>query len=154
MTAVEYKTEFSIWAISASPLVVTTPIMNCSAVDSCVPWISDLQREILFNEDVIAVNQDVTPQGRPVHDGDLTVWTRTLTGGDVAVALYNENDASMKIGFDLNTIKIDPDSKPCVRDLWAHEDATDDLHDDGTFGPIDVEAHETKMYRVGSSVCA
>ena len=31
MTATEYKTEFSIWAISASPLVVTTPIMNCSA---------------------------------------------------------------------------------------------------------------------------
>merc|ERR1719262_2068129 len=31
MTADEYKTEFSMWAISASPLVVTTPIMNCSA---------------------------------------------------------------------------------------------------------------------------
>lgn len=31
MTAGEYKTEFSMWAISASPLVVTTPIMNCSA---------------------------------------------------------------------------------------------------------------------------
>ena len=30
MTDIEYKTEFSMWAISASPLVVTTPIMNCS----------------------------------------------------------------------------------------------------------------------------
>ncbi len=30
MTATEYKTEFSMWAIAASPLTVTTPIMNCS----------------------------------------------------------------------------------------------------------------------------
>merc|ERR1719410_1699373 len=30
MTATEYKTEFSMWAINASPLVVTTPIMNCT----------------------------------------------------------------------------------------------------------------------------
>lgn len=30
MTAVEYHAEFSMWAISASPLVVTTPIMNCT----------------------------------------------------------------------------------------------------------------------------
>jgi alpha-galactosidase len=31
LTAPEYRTEFSMWAISASPMVVTTPIMNCSA---------------------------------------------------------------------------------------------------------------------------
>jgi hypothetical protein len=30
MTAIEYMTEFSMWAIAASPLVVTTPIMNCT----------------------------------------------------------------------------------------------------------------------------
>ena len=30
MTATEYKTEFTMWAISASPLTVTTPIMNCT----------------------------------------------------------------------------------------------------------------------------
>ena len=30
MTAEEYMTEFSMWAIAASPLTVTTPIMNCS----------------------------------------------------------------------------------------------------------------------------
>jgi hypothetical protein len=29
--AEEYMTEFSMWAISASPLTVTTPIMNCTS---------------------------------------------------------------------------------------------------------------------------
>ena len=180
MTSTEYKTEFSMWAISASPLVVTTPIMNCSAgyassspaghwgaplgveqectialkaqashasckvgesygcydgnktmwtdkgcrgtfvVDgatvvcdidgtgrhycgpvTCTPWISDLQHEILFNTEVIAINQQVTPQGRPIKDGDLRVWARGLSDGDVAVALYNEDDKATQIGFDV-----------------------------------------------------
>lgn len=72
-TATECKTEFSMWAIFASPLVVTTPIVNCSKTDQikgkftpgkCVPSITDLQKEILLNKEVIAINQDVTPAGR------------------------------------------------------------------------------------------
>ena len=27
---------------------------------------TDLQKEILFNDGVIAINQDVTPQGKPI----------------------------------------------------------------------------------------
>jgi hypothetical protein len=37
MTAVEYQTEFSMWAISASPLTVTTPVMNCTADSAPTP---------------------------------------------------------------------------------------------------------------------
>ena len=33
LTPAEYRTEFSMWAILASPLVVTTPILNCSSTD-------------------------------------------------------------------------------------------------------------------------
>jgi alpha-galactosidase len=73
MTRTEYMTEFSMWAIFASPLTVTTPILNCSKTDQingnytpgkCVPSITDLQKEILLNTEVIAINQDVTPAGR------------------------------------------------------------------------------------------
>jgi hypothetical protein len=250
MTAVEYRTEFSMWAISASPLVVTTPIMNCSAgyaasvpdprwggdsgngngngngkshggndkdkgsgqcrivlktqsskatcelgqtfgcyddhgrnhsmwtdggcrgtflvngatvmcdVDGsgrhfcgpveCTPWISDLQKDILFNTDVIGINQDVTPQGRPVRDGDLTVWARKLTGGDVAVALYNEEDAAQKIGFSLAAVGWGAAAGgACVRDLWAHADVSGKLdRGTGKFAPEEVAPHEAKVYRV------
>ena len=75
MTSLEYKTEFSMWAIAASPLVVTTPIMKCNKGNegvTCAPTITDLQREILLNKEVLEINQDVTPQGRPVvGDGNL-----------------------------------------------------------------------------------
>jgi len=254
MTEIEYKTEFTMWAISASPLVVTTPIMNCSAgyvsnkphqdwaepledsssssctitmkkqfsdsectldvsygcfdgnrtmwtdhgcrgqfvVDGatvlcdtdgegrhycgtltrvvvvrrqkltlffhnkigqvkCIPWISELQREILFNQEVIAINQDSTPQGRPIKDDDLTVWSRHLTGGDVAVALYNEDDDMKKLAFDTSEIGFDvsSSSKVCVRDLWAHKDVSDKLSG-STFGPVLVEPHQSLVYRVSA----
>jgi hypothetical protein len=45
MTDIEYKTEFSMWAISASPIQVTTRIMNCTNTSgpvTCSGWISDL----------------------------------------------------------------------------------------------------------------
>ena len=146
MTAEEYRTEFAMWAISASPLVVTTPIMNCTSADSvttCTPWISDLQKEILFNKEIIAINQDVTPQGRPVNDSDISVWSRKLTGGDVAIALYNEDDETKSIGFSFSDIGL---SGPlAIRDLWAHKDL-------GTFqdsfGPVQVAPHAATILRL------
>merc|ERR1712151_707866 len=63
MTATEYKTEFSMWAIFASPLIVTTPLLNCST-GVCHPSITPLQQEILFNTEITAINQEVTPAGR------------------------------------------------------------------------------------------
>jgi len=214
MTATEYKTEFTMWAISASPLTVTTPIMNCTKTSQtkckdvtlthqlsqakctpnesfgcssdgnmfidkgcrgefscnglnttcdvdgsglhtcscgpagpakCQPWISDLQKEILFNKEVIAINQDVTPQGRPVKDGDLTLWTRKLSDGSVAVVLYNEDDKPTKIGFDSASIGLGSAQKFQVRDLWEHKDLGSF---DGTFNPIDVEPHQAIALRV------
>eukprot|EP00051_Salpingoeca_urceolata_P027329 m.481035 g.481035 ORF g.481035 m.481035 type:complete len:650 (-) comp22029_c0_seq1:150-2099(-) len=209
MTATEYATEFSMWAISASPLVVTTPIMNCSVkpapsgtcnvslaqqtshascklgqsygcfangsmwtndgcrgsfecngypvdcdVDGdgqhlcgcgpveCVATITDLQKQILFNKEVIAINQDVTPQGRPIKDGDLTVWARHLSDKSVAVALYNEDDTATQIGFSLADIGL---TKASVRDLWAH---TDNGTVTGTFPPTTVQPHQAVMLRL------
>ena len=221
MTADEYKTEFSMWAISASPLVVTTPIMNCSAgavrrasnyenserkcnialrkqfskascdfgksygcgnetgtlwtddgcrgnfvvdgssvicdVDGsgrhvcsavkCEAYITALQQEILLNHEILAINQDVTPQGRPIagSEEDLTIWTRNLTGGDVAVALYNQDDKVRSIGFTLHEVGLM--GSVSVRDLWKHKDLPD-IH--GTFPAVQVAAHGTVLLRLSS----
>jgi len=214
MTPTEYKTEFSMWAISASPLTVTTPIMNCTTTSQskchtvslrqqhstasctdhvsfgcsddgrmftdkgcrgeficnglnttcdldgqgrhfcscgppgpakCQPWISDLQKEILFNKEIIAINQDVTPQGRPVKDGDMTLWTRQLSDGSVAVALYNEEDQPQHIGFDAATIGLGSGQRFSARDLWKHVDLGTF---DGKFAPMQVEPHQSVMLRV------
>jgi len=218
MTDTEYRTEFSMWAIAASPLVVTTPIMKCTAapgpsgpcsvsltkqhsdaactdgdtfgcfdnstmwtdggcrgefqcdgkdvtcdVDgagkhlctcssgpvTCTPTITPLQREILLNTEIIEVNQDVTPQGRPVTTApDISVWARTLSDGSVAVALYNEDDSSKSIGFDFTTIGWATDTVATARDLWAHSDLGSFT---GTFPAQTVPAHGTTMLRLTKS---
>ena len=165
MTAIEYHTEFTMWAISASPLTVTTPIMNCTVEDGskfgsttssakngtvrCLGWISELQKAILLNTEVLAINQDVTPQGRPVVEGDLRVWARRLTGGAVAVALYNEEEDPMELSVDLTTLGLPEGAPAAVRDLWARLDlGTYSGRYPETGKTVTVAPHEAKLLRV------
>ena len=223
MTDTEWRTEFSMWAISASPLQFTAPLMNCTAAPAppaptcavqlleqhsaaactlgasfgcdagnaanntmftdagcrgvfacnganvtcdvdgsgrhicacasggaavCTPWLSDLQKEILLNKEVIAINQDVTPQGRPVRDGDISVWSRMLSDGSAAVALYNENDAPMPLAVAFADLGWPAGTSAAVRDLWAHADLgafTDRYPASGT---VVVTPHESRMLRI------
>jgi alpha-galactosidase len=225
MTDDEWITEFSMWSISASPLTVTTPIMNCTpakhpnmtkpcsvslkkqlsqskcapndsfgcnqdgtmftkngcrgefvcdgnaitaSVDgdgthtfdclggtdvTCVPWITPLQRKILFNKEAIAVNQDVTPQGRPLNDSDISLWTRGLSDGTVAVAMYNENDAAMDMSLQFEALAAKHGSrwsattKAVVRNLWefTNTSVTGRFPESGTHT---VRPHQTVLLRL------
>ena len=218
LTATEYKTEFSMWALSASPLQITTTIMNCTggalpscavaldhqisvapctlgatfgcgadnntvwtsggcrgnftcngrpvtcSVDgdgvhecacgapappaTCAGWLSPLQREILLNTEVLAVNQDVTPQGRPVADGDLTVWARRLSDGSAAVALYNEGDAPADISVEFTSLGWAAGATAAARDLWAHADLGSFAGRYPAAGGVTVPPHGTHLVRL------
>jgi len=47
-TDVEYRTEFSLWSLGASSLIVATDVRN----------MTDIMKEVLLNTEIIAVNQD------------------------------------------------------------------------------------------------
>ena len=49
----EYRTQFSVYAVAASPLIVSTDIRNMTSI----------MKQILLNKKVIAVNQQTTPPG-------------------------------------------------------------------------------------------
>lgn len=72
----------AIWAISASPLIMGNDLRK----------VPESSRQILQNKDAIAVSQD--PLGkmgiRMGSDSPTQVWSRELSNGDVAVALYNK----------------------------------------------------------------
>jgi len=220
MTAIEYMTEFSMWAISASPLLFTSPIMNCTSAPSpvcnvtlvdqlsiaactygtsfgcgsdnntmwtndgcrgdficnglnvtcdvdgngehicpcesssnvtCTPWISDLQKQILFNDEVIAINQDVTPQGRPINGNDLSIWARVLSDGSIAVAFYNQDDTPANINVDFSALPYvnwSSSTTVSVRDLWAHSDLGSFTGSYPQTGSVNVLPHQTHLVRM------
>lgn len=74
----------------------------------------------------------------PVVAGDSTVWARKLTGGAVAVALYNEGDTPKPIGVSFEKLGWSATTKATVRDLWAHKDLAPAA---GMLKNVTVDAH-------------
>jgi hypothetical protein len=108
-----------------------------------------VQKLILLNTEVIAINQDSTPQGFPLpglSHGDLSVWARNLSDGSVAVALYNGGDTAQEIGVPSFTALGWPATlRAAVRDLWAH---TDNGTAVGKLSNVTVRAHATVVVRL------
>ncbi|UVI27405.1 NPCBM/NEW2 domain-containing protein [Paenibacillus spongiae] len=139
MSLVEYRAEFGLWSIMASPLLAGTDLLNAP-------------QEILdiyTNREVIAVNQDpIGIQGRPIkqqNDGNL-VLLKPMANGDKAVLFFNSNDnaSNMEISLSQLGIPASVDKKTyTVRNLWAHETAT-------TTDKISasVPSHGIMMYRI------
>jgi alpha-galactosidase len=138
----EYRSEFSLWAEMAAPLIAGTPI----AAAGGKPAASPDTLAIYENKDVIAVDQDpLGKQGTVVsNDGGHWVLTKPLADGDVAVALFNETDTPAVIGSTAVAAGLRADTTGyAMRDLWTHE-TTETA---GTIGAA-VAPHATVMYRV------
>jgi alpha-galactosidase len=134
MSIDEYKTHFSLWSMAAAPLIAGNDLRTMDA---------DI-KNILLNKEVIAVDQD--PLGKSgsqiSQNGALTVWTRPLASGDLAVAVFNRGDKVAQAS--LSWIDLHLSGKHAVRDLWAHTDR-------GEFADVyttSVPAHGGVMIRV------
>jgi alpha-galactosidase len=81
MTDAEYKTHLSLWAMLAAPLLAGNDLRQMPPETLA----------ILTNREVIAVDQDkLGKQGsRAWKSGDQEIWTRLLSGGAMAVAIFN-----------------------------------------------------------------
>jgi alpha-galactosidase len=101
----------SLWAILAAPLLAGNDLRSMTPATLA----------ILTNRDVIAVNQDKAgKQGSRVwKSGDQEIWTRSLAGGDKAVAIFNRATEPASISRPWAELGINPKSK--VRDLWEHK---------------------------------
>ena len=74
---------------------------------------------ILTNSEVIAVDQDkLGQQGKQVwKSGDQEIWTRPLSGGAMAVAVFNRAKEEAKVS--IKWAELGVTKKKVVRDLWA-----------------------------------
>ncbi|WP_329347285.1 RICIN domain-containing protein [Streptomyces sp. NBC_01261] len=135
MTSTESRSEFSLWAQMAAPLIAGTNIPSASA-DTV---------STLTNSRVIAVDQDsLGKQGTMVSSsGGLDVLAKLLANGDVSVALFNETGSTATISTTAAAIGKTGASSYALTDLWSGASST-------TSGTISasVPAHGTVMYRV------
>lgn len=111
MTTDEYRTQMSLWAILAAPLLAGNDL---SKMDQAT-------KDILMNKEVIAVDQDqLGVQGWRI--APLQVWMKPLTGGAKAVAIFNPvlDDQALPITLSLKDLGFN--GPVHARDLWAHKD--------------------------------
>lgn len=134
MNDTEYRTQFSLWSMFASPLLISFDISKMNAAT----------KAILTNKEVIAINQDLMGQQASCiySAGGKEVYMKDLENGDVAVALLNRNATAQTISVSLENLFLD--GEHIVRDLWKHEN-TDTLN--SGISTL-VYPHETKLYRL------
>ncbi|WP_055586278.1 glycoside hydrolase family 27 protein [Streptacidiphilus griseoplanus] len=135
LTATENRSEFSLWAEMAAPLIAGTNIASASSATLSV----------LTNSQVIAVDQDpLGKQGTMVSSsGGLDVLAKPLANGDVSVALFNETGSTATITTSAAAVGKTGASAYTLTDLWSGATSS-------TSGTISasVPAHGTVMYRV------
>ena len=112
MTANEYRSHMSLWAILAAPLIAGNDLRSMTAET----------KAILTNREVIAVDQDALgKEGTPLlKNGAPEIWARPLTNGAVAVGLFNRGEKASSMTLKLADLKMPLQGR--IRDLWAHKD--------------------------------
>jgi alpha-galactosidase len=116
MTADEYRTHMSLWALLRAPLIAGNDLRT----------MNDETKSILMNADVVAIDQD--PVGLPVKrmapQGTSEVLIRPLAREAVAVGLFNRGASPAQIGFRWDSLGLRDvlgGNSLEARDLWKRE---------------------------------
>lgn len=111
-TQTEYQTQMSMWCMMASPLAMTNDLRKVSEED----------RRILLNPEIIAINQDVLGKAaeRKVMNDNYQIFVRPLADGSHAVALLNTSEKPLTLTADFASLGFA--GKYTVRDVWQHKD--------------------------------
>ena len=111
MTADEYRTQMSLWAMLAAPMIAGNDLSR----------MNETTKSILINKEVIAVDQDrLGIEGHRI--GPPQIWEKPLSGGAKAVAIFNyvTDDEAEPLTLQLKDVGF---TGPVhARDLWTHKD--------------------------------
>jgi len=140
MTLTEERTEFTLWAAMAAPLIAGADIRTLTPDDLA----------IYSNPEAIAIDQDprgaqavpISQNGKPAGSGGLWVLSKPLADGDRAVVLFNSTDSPQTISTTASQVGLRGLGFD-VRDVWAGTDST-------TSGRIStvLAPHEAALFRI------
>ncbi|HSC04043.1 MAG TPA: hypothetical protein VLC49_12010, partial [Solirubrobacteraceae bacterium] len=131
----EYRSEFSLWAEMAAPLIASTNLAT----------LTPQALAIYENRNVIAVDQDpLGAQGVPIaRAGGRWVLTKQLQNGDRSVVLFNSTNTATKISTTAAAAGLPAAHAYRLQNLW-----TDAVTETGGQVSAFVPAHGVVMYRV------
>jgi alpha-galactosidase len=136
LTPDEQYSYMSMWSLMASPLFYSGDMGR----------LDEFTLNVLTNSEVIAVNQDeLGKQAKIVRQtADELVLAKPLSGGDVAVGLFNLGDGAREMSVSAEEIGVS--GKPAVRDVWRQKPLG---RVDGAF-KANVARHGVEMIRVSA----
>ena len=111
-TPAEQRTQMSIWAELASPLLTSADVTK----------LSDQAKGVLANKAVIAVDQDpLGKQGQLIaQHGPVYIVAKPLANGDVAVLFVNTSSVTQDVGTTAQAAGLPRAGAYSVQDLWAN----------------------------------
>lgn len=112
MSAAQFRTQFSMWAMLAAPLMVSAKLQSLSPASLAT----------LRNREAIAIDQDPAGiQGVLVSaEGEGEVWVKPLSDGSRAVALLNRGKTPITLSTSASAVGLPSAPRYSVRDIWAH----------------------------------
>ena len=133
----EYKSEFAIWSIRQSPLIVDTDLTQMTPI----------MKKSLLNEELIALHQNTdSAPGHLLNTMSCLdvfkcqIWGRKLSDDKWLVAMVNMTNKKRKVKLNFRDLGLKHDHK-LVRDLW-------ELKDLGKF----KDSHEIELPAHGSHI--
>ncbi len=110
LSDVEARAHFGLWALMSAPLIAGNDVRN----------MSDANRAILTNREVLAIDQDpLGKQAIPVGTfDDIEVFVKPMIDG-FAVGLLNRADQPAGLGKKLADLGVHGSARDELRDVWS-----------------------------------
>lgn len=133
LTLIERKTQLSLWALGAAPLILGVDLTRLDPQDL----------KLLKNTAVLAVDQDGIAAKRIVNNGDQQVFAKTQPSGDVIVGLFNTGEKAGKVSVEASAIGLPESGRGySLENLW-----TGKKNKSGNTISAMVPAHGVALYR-------
>lgn len=138
LTKHEQVTHITLWSMLAAPL-----LLGCD-----LTRIDDFTQRLICNPEVIDVDQDSLGKAavKVSDSGKIEVWSRPLSDGSTAVAIFNRGHMPAVKSFTMNDMGIKGVlvGKKSFRDLWMRKD----LGRMTGLSKVNVPAHGALLYKV------
>jgi hypothetical protein len=112
MSATQFRSQLSMWAMLAAPLMVSDDLTKISSASLAA----------LQNSEVLAIDQD--PAGAQAtllsSTGNTQVWVKPLINGARAIALLNRGSSATRIATSASAVGLPAAAGYSLRNVWTH----------------------------------